>query len=289
MEETTKTILFETDKKESVATVIRWDYDVNEIKLRKIIWCKNLNLLSEEKVKNITKAEVWYAWIIGLPKDVKIYWDDSCENRVNFEMWINKTNYHWINLNFWIDIEKPKIFYDFKTAKPWDRNPKTWNTYKVEKACEVWNIFPLETKFSKAFWVKVLDKNNTEQDIIMWCYWIWISRLMWVCAEYFFNESWFISWAENISPATYYIIVIWEENLAKATEIATYLEETWEEVILDDRMGKKIWFWHKAYNCDLLWIPNRIVVSGKTLAMWGYELRKRWEKEKIVSLEEFEK
>ena len=284
VERTTKTILFETDNWDSIAAAIRWDYDINEIKLRKVIWCNSLALLSEEKVRELTKAEVWYAWVIGLPKNVKVYWDDSCENRLNFEMWANKTDYHSININFDRDIKKPKTFYDFKDAKAWDKNPSTWNVYRVEKASEVWNIFPLETKFSKPFWVKMLDKNNKEQDVIMWCYGIWVSRLMWVCAEYFLNKWWNISWPDSIAPAAYYIIVIWEENLEKAIEIAKDLEEAWEEVIIDDRMDRKIWFWQKAWDCELFWIPNRIVISPKTLEKWGYELKQRWKKEKIIKI-----
>jgi prolyl-tRNA synthetase len=50
--------------------------------------------------------------------------------------------------------------------------------HRIEKASEVGNIFPLETKFSKPFGVKMLDANNKEQDVLMGCYGIGISRLM---------------------------------------------------------------------------------------------------------------
>ncbi len=151
----------------------------------------------------------------------------------------------------------------------------------VFKASEVWNIFPLETKFSKAFWVKFLDENNKENTPIMWCYGIWVSRLMWVVAEYFASEKW-ILWPENLAPATHYIIVIWEENLEKAEILAKDIEEKWWEVIIDDRMEKKIWFGQKAWDCELFGIPNRIVISPKTLDAWWYELKKIGEKEEIV-------
>ena len=278
VERTTKTILFENDLWEIIATAVRWDYDINEIKLRKIIWCKSLKLLDEEKVRQITWAEVWYAWVINLPENVKIYFDDSCENRVNFEMWANKTHYHSINVNFWLDLEKPEKFYDFKNAKAWDKNPKTWNVYELKTASEVWNIFPLETKFSSAFWLKYLDENNEEKTPLMWCYGIWISRLMWVIAEYFLNWE-YIERPESIAPADYYIIVIWENNFDKAKELGIKLEKEWKKVILDDRFWKKFWFWQKASDCDLLWIPNRIVVSDKTIEQGWYELKKRGEKE----------
>lgn len=154
--------------------------------------------------------------------------------------------------------------------------------HRIEKASEVWNIFPLETKFSKPFWVKMADENNKEQDVLMWCYGIWVSRLMWVIAEYFMTENG-INWPESVAPADYYIIVIWEENIEKAIELAEKLESKWKSVILDDRMNKKIGFWQKAWDCELFWISRRIVISPKTLEQWGFEFTKRGEESEIVN------
>jgi len=155
--------------------------------------------------------------------------------------------------------------------------------HRIEKASEVWNIFPLETKFSKPFWVKMTDKNNKQQNVIMWCYGIGISRLMWVIAEYFMTEKG-ISWPNSVAPSDYYIIVIWDDNLEKASVLAEKLESEWNDVILDDRMDKKIGFGQKAWDCELFGIPNRIVISPKTLELWGYELTKRGEDTKIIKL-----
>ncbi len=47
-------------------------------------------------------------------------------------------------------------------------------------------------------------------------------------------------------------------------------------------MWKKIGFWQKAWDCELYWIPNRIVVSPKTIEAWGYELSKRGGESKII-------
>jgi prolyl-tRNA synthetase len=116
----------------------------------------------------------------------------------------------------------------------------------------------------------------------MWCYGIWTSRLMWIIAEYFMEENW-IAWPESIAPADYYIIVIWDENLEKAQELAEQLEQSWKEVILDDRMWKKVGFGQKAWDCELFGIPNRIIVSPKTIEAGGYELQKRWEEARIIN------
>jgi len=159
----------------------------------------------------------------------------------------------------------------------------SWTAHRVERASEIWNIFPLETKFSKAFWVKYLDENNKENTPLMWCYGIWISRIMWVIAEYYMKENSLV-WPDNIAPATHYIIVIWEENLNIAEKIAKDIENKWWSVILDDRQWRKNGFGQKAWDCELLGIPNRIVISPKTIEKGGYELKKIGEDEQIVKI-----
>lgn len=57
-----------------------------------------------------------------------------------------------------------------KEVQPGDKNPESGEVYEVFKASEVGNIFPLETKFTKAFGVKYLDENNAEQIPVMGCY-----------------------------------------------------------------------------------------------------------------------
>ena len=152
--------------------------------------------------------------------------------------------------------------------------------YEVVKTSEVGNIFKLGTKFSNAFWLNYLDENNAQNEVVMGCYGIGISRLMWVVAEYFMDEKGLV-WPESIAPASHYLIVM-GDNLTSAVRLAQELEKTWAKVILDDR--EKAWFGQKAWDADLLWIPNRIILSDKTLEAWGYELKARKSDEwKIIS------
>ena len=53
--------------------------------------------------------------------------------------------------------------------------------------------------------MKMLDENNKEHQVLMWCYGIWVSRLMWVIAEYYVWEKW-IAWPDSVAPADYYTI-----------------------------------------------------------------------------------
>ena len=104
VEATTKTILFENEKGEVIAGAVRGDYEINELKLTEVSQSEELKLASEEVVKKITGAEVGYAGILNLPKNVKLFMDDSMQGRVNFETGANKTDYHTINVNFSRDM-----------------------------------------------------------------------------------------------------------------------------------------------------------------------------------------
>ena len=245
--------------------------------------------------KDIKDFEKFYEWAkkvytriferLGLGKDTFIanadWWaisdKDSHEFQVKLDIW-EDIIYQCNNCNKCLNDELVDKDLGFKCI---ECNSKEFTTFK---ASEIWNIFHLWEKYTKAFWVKYLDENNKNVDRVeMWCYGIWVSRAMWIMAEYFMTDKW-IAWPENIAPATYYIIVIWEENIEKATQIAIELEKKWETVILDDRMWRKAGFWQKAGDCELYWIPNRIVISPKTLEKGGYELKKRGEEEVIVEL-----
>ncbi|MBI4009104.1 proline--tRNA ligase [Candidatus Roizmanbacteria bacterium] len=289
VEKTTKTLIFETDKGDVIAVAVRGGYDVNEDKLRKIIGCKWLILASEKKVKEVTKAEVGYAGILNLPKEVKIYMDDSMQGRLNFETGANKTHYHSINVNFDRDLPEPEKFYDFKVAKDGDLNPETGEVYKILNASEVGNIFPLETRFSDAFDYKFTDKDGSQKPVIMGCYGIGSSRIMGVIVEKFHDERGII-WPESVAPYKYHLIGLDMKDLkVKKCAFAVYQLLTTNhhlEVLFDHR--EDVSAGEKFADADLIGIPYRLVVSKRTGEK--IELKKRSEKtSKLVSLDQLVK
>lgn len=153
-------------------------------------------------------------------------------------------------------------------------------SYEKKIVSEVGNIFKLGSRFSDAFWLKYQDQDGSTKSIVMWCYGIGISRVMWVIAEKFADEKWLI-WPENIAPYSHVIIVI-GDHLEEAKNLAHQLEKEGHTVLIDDRTTG---FGQKAGDADLLGIPYRIILSDKTLEKWGYELKKRTEEAvQIISL-----
>jgi prolyl-tRNA synthetase len=266
VEKTTKTLLFETDKGDLVAAAVRGGYDVNELKLKKVVGCKSLELASEAMVKKVTGAEVGFAGLLNLPKEVKVFMDDSMQGRINFEMGANKTDFHTINVNFGRDIEEPKEFYDFKVAQECDFYPETGEAYETFRAIEVGNIFPLSTKFSDAFGMKVIDANGRGQSVIMGCYGIGISRTMGAVAEVFHDDKG-LKWPKAIAPFHIYLAAIGRDDAVytEAEKMVADLESAGVEVFYDDRRDKKVGPGQKFSDHELMGMPARIVMSERTM------------------------
>lgn len=280
VESTTKTILFENEKGEVLAAAVRGGYDINEEKLRKITGAKSLVLASAETVKKVTKAEVGYAGILNLPKEVKIYMDESMENRRNFEMGANRTNYHSINVNFGRDLDLPEKFYDFKIAKEGDLYPETDEVYEMYKAAEIGNIFPLNTKFSKAFGFYFTDNEGKERPVYMGSYGLGSSRVMGVMVEKFADDKGLV-WPKNVAPFDVHLISIKSND--KAEEVYKKLQDRGVEVLFDDR--EDVSAGNQFADADLIGIPVRLVVSVKSGDK--IEWKKRDEKEnELLNLDE---
>ncbi len=266
VEKTTKTLLFETDKGDLIAAAVRGGYDVNELKLKKVVGCKSLALASEEVVKKATGAEVGFAGLLNLPKEVRVFMDDSMQGRINFEMGANQTDFHTINVNFGRDIDEPAAFYDFKVAKEDDLYPETGEKYETFRAIEVGNIFPLSTKFSDAFGMKAIDENGRGQPVIMGCYGIGISRTMGAVAEVFHDDKG-LKWPKAITPFHIYLAAIGKDDKVYegAEKMVADLEEAGVEVFYDDRRDKKVGPGQKFGDHELMGMPARIVMSERTM------------------------
>lgn len=279
-----KTLIYEADDR-VVAVGIRGNYDIDEIKLKKVLGCQKLELASEETLKKVTSAEVGYAGIVGLPDNVEVIVDESMENAINFECGGNKTNYHNINVNWDRDVKKPAKFYDVKVAQEGDIHPETGEVYEVFKAAEVGNIFPLNTKFSDAIGYKFVDKDGKEKPVYMGSYGIGCSRLVGVIVERFHDEKGII-WPIQVAPFHVHLISLGkeEETNKEAERIYTELQARGIEVLWDDR---DVSAGVKFGDSDLFGIPFRVVVSKKTMEKNGVEIKMRNEENsEIKTLDE---
>lgn len=275
VERTTKTLLFETEKKEVVAVAVRGDYDVNEEKLRDILGC-GFQLADAKTVKKVTGAEVGYAGPVGLPKDVRVFWDDSTAGRKNFECGANKTDEHSINVNFGRDVDEPKEYCDVKIAKEGDSDPDSGEVYEVFRASEVGNLFTLYTKFSDSFGFTFTDKDGKHKPVFMGCYGLGTTRVMGVLAEIYHDENG-LTWPEPVAPAQAHIVPLAkdtdEDSYKKAEDLYKELTSAGVECLFDDRLRFTVG--ERLADADLIGVPRRIVVSKKSLEAGGGEIKDR--------------
>ncbi|HRY82981.1 MAG TPA: His/Gly/Thr/Pro-type tRNA ligase C-terminal domain-containing protein [Candidatus Moranbacteria bacterium] len=153
----------------------------------------------------------------------------------------------------------------------------------VEKrAVEVGNIFSLGTKFSEPFDLKYRDEKEEEKLVIMGSYGIGLGRLMGTIVEVLSDEKGIV-WPESVAPFKVHLLSLGED--AEAEKIYKTLLEKGIEVLFDDR---EVSAGEKFADSDLIGIPYRVVVSKKSLAAGGVEVKKRnEEKSEVVSIEKF--
>lgn len=280
-EQTTKTLLFKTSEGAFVAVAVRGGYEVDEEKLKKVLNVSSISMASAEEVEKITGCVPGYVGVLNLPKEVTVIFDESTNNRVNFECGANRLHYHTINVNFGRDIPMPEKFHDIKVAKEGDLNPETGEVYEVFKGAEVGNIFPLNTKFSKAFGYNFVDQDGKEKPIYMGCYGIGPSRIMGVIVEKFHDEKG-ILWPAQVAPFDVHLVSL-KGGEDKARSLYDQLEAAGIEVLWDDRDESA---GAKFADADLIGIPVRLVVSGRT-EEGKVEFKKRdQEKAEILTVEE---
>lgn len=149
------------------------------------------------------------------------------------------------------------------------------NLEKVTVA-EVGNIFNFGTTKSEQLNLYFTDEKGRKQAVVLGSYGIGVTRLMGVIAEKFADDKGLV-WPESIAPFKVHLVALPGDECREAAEkLYDQLTAAAVEVIYDDRgesAGKMF------ADADLLGIPLRLVISEKTLADGGYELKTRTESE----------
>ena len=150
--------------------------------------------------------------------------------------------------------------------------------FREAKAAEVGNIFKLGTKYSAPFDLKFKESDGSEKPVIMGCYGMGLSRIMGTVVEAH-NDERGIIWPESIAPFKIHLIQI--ENTKKVKDEAKKLYHALQkeniQVLYDDREGKSPG--ERFAEADLIGIPNRLVISERTLVKKSVEFKKRVSKD----------
>ena len=264
-----KTMIYKIDGN-LYAVMVCADREINEVKLQKLLNAQSVELASEEDVMNVTHAKVGFAGPVGL--DIPIIMDIDVENKVNFIVGANESDYHLINVN--IDDFQTAMIADVKNIVEGDTCPNCGKgKVYFTKGIEIGNTFKLGTKYSEKLDLNYLDKDNKLNPVWMGCYGLGIGRNIASIIEQNHDENGII-WPLIVAPYTVAIVLIDKNNEAQsnfAEYLYSNLEKNHIDTILDDRDDRA---GVKFADMDLIGIPLRVTV-GKKISDGIVEIKNR--------------
>ncbi len=268
-----KTLLFETEKG-TVAAMVRGDHQINEIKLKNITGCSEINLAREEVVKEISGAPIGFTGPMGLK--IAVFADHAIQQGANFVTGANKADYHLLNVNEGRDFSVKK-FCDIRNVEDGDPCPKCSGRIQLKRGIEVGHVFKLGEKYSKSLKATFLDKDGKEKYFVMGCYGIGVGRTMAAAIEQNFDQHGII-WPIPIAPFQVMVMPLninSKEISDAANKIYDHLSKDKIEVLVDDRDERP---GVKFKDADLLGIPLQIIIGDRTLKESAVELKIRKDK-----------
>ena len=267
-----KTLVYKTDSDELVAVLVRGDHEVNELKLRTVLGCREVALADETSVAAATGAVPGYLGPIGLK--LRVVADLSVQGMRSAVTGANEANAHYIQIDQERDFT-PSAFADLRLAVSGDACPRCEKgTLESHRGIEVGQVFYLGTKYSEKMGATFLDAEGREQPIQMGCYGIGISRLVAAAIEQNHDANGII-WPFSIAPFQVLVLPInyKEEKLRDAADkLYQELQRRGVDVLLDDRDERP---GVKFKDGDLVGIPLRVTIGAKSLDKGCVELRWR--------------
>jgi prolyl-tRNA synthetase len=265
-----KTLIFAADGA-PVAVLIRGDQDVNEIKVKNVLGCAELELAADDMILAATGSPRGFAGAAGIK--VRVIADYSLLGMAYCVMGANREDYHLRNAKPGRDF-KIADYADLRVIRESDSCPRCGGEIRFARGIEVGHVFKLGTKYSKAMKAVFLDRNGREQTMIMGCYGIGIGRTVAAAIEQNHDADGII-WPLPLAP--YQVIItpvnVNEKSLSETAE-ALYRTLTAKgvEVILDDRDERA---GVKFKDADLIGIPYRVTVGPRKLAEGQVEVKER--------------
>ena len=168
-----------------------------------------------------------------------------------------------------------------------------------KKSIEVGDIYNLGYKYSEAFNLTYKNAEGKEEGVFMGSYGMSPSRLVGATVELNHDENGIV-WPESVAPFKVHLISLGQNPARNAShsdvggekadvnkianDLYNELQKKGVEVLFDDR---DISAGAKFAESDIIGIPYRVVVSEKSLAAGGVEIKRRSEAEnEIIKIEE---
>jgi prolyl-tRNA synthetase len=280
-----KDVLFVDKKGKFVLAIIRGDLMVNELKLMHVAKVNSLRHATDEEIRSLG-SEPGFISPVNIDKKVIVVADESLRTIKNAYGGANNKNKDLLNVNIDRDYQ-PNSEGDIAMVQEGFLS-ESGKKLNLGKGIEVGNIFQLGYHYSEKMKAFFTDKEGKEKFYYMGCYGIGVDRTLATIVEVCHDEKGIV-WPESVAPFKVHLIKIKsQKSNLKIDEISEEIYKTLTkkgiEVLFDDREASA---GEKFADADLIGIPYRIVISGKSLEKGGIEVKKRNEKEsKIVKISE---
>jgi prolyl-tRNA synthetase len=271
-----KTLIYMADGK-PIAVLVRGDHEANEGKIRRAVDAKKLELAPPEVILQVTGAPVGFAGPVGLVQSIPLWADNDVRAVHNAVIGANQADTHYTGANLGRDFEVG-LFADLRNAGDGDACPRCEQMLKLRHAIEVGHVFKLGTKYSEALNARFLDGQEQQRACIMGCYGIGVNRIIASLIETKHDENGIV-WPMSLAP--YEVLLaplnVNQADVMQATEkLYEELTQAGVEVLMDDRDQRP---GVKFKDADLIGIPLRVVVGGRSLKEGQLEIKWRWKGE----------
>jgi len=169
---------------------------------------------------------------------------------------------------------------EIASLKKGGKCPDCGKPVRESKSIEVGHIYKLGTKYSEALGLFYTDEKGQKRPVVMGSYGIGPGRTMAAIVETHHDKNGII-WPESVAPFRVHLIELIGSNEGRgmksvkgeAEKLYRELQSKGIEVLWDERDDKTPG--EKFSDADLIGIPLRVVISEKTLAQNGVEVKKR--------------
>jgi prolyl-tRNA synthetase len=254
-----KAVYLKADDKFNVLLFIRGDREVNDVKLNNFLNTTELRPLSEKECAELQIIPGYTGPKKEFHKDIKVFYDTTLDPNESYIVGANEINHHNKDFVLSRDVSTEIKYRDFTKSVVGDLCPNCKNPLSQEKGIEVGHIFKLGDKYTKAFELKITDKNGKLFTPTMGCYGIGVNRTMATVIEQC-NDQKGIFWPISISPFEVSLVSITKEEEDRTTieNIYNYLKSQSIEIFWDDRdLGSGF----KFKDSEIIGFPIRVTIG----------------------------
>lgn len=251
--------------------LLRGDHLLNEVKLAATLGTPTFRAAADAEIVAALGARAGSLGAVGVT-DLPILADEALRGATNMVTGANQDGVHLRGVDLARDI-RVRQWADLRLVAAGDGCPQCGRPISVQPAIELGHIFLLGTKYAEKLGANYLDEKGRQRPCVMGCYGIGVSRTLQAVVEVFHDNKG-IRWPMSVAP--FQVLLCALDTKGEPMNVAVQLHEALQnngvEVLLDDRDERPGVKFHDA---DLIGIPLRVTIGGKSLAQGGVELRDR--------------